>query len=98
MGLRATSLFARGGTDVRVCRAAARGMPEPHRRLKGFGKLAKFLRLEESAGCVKLLDDPQIRDLLELAAASARVPFASSGKGSFTIRSISVKQRPRRAG
>ncbi|MCK6476428.1 MAG: hypothetical protein L6Q35_06320 [Phycisphaerales bacterium] len=81
-----------------LCFLQAAGLPDPHQRLKAFGKLVKFLRLEPAAGGVKLLDDPQIRDLLELAAASAKVPFASSGKGSFTLRSISVRQRPRRGG
>ncbi|GMV26305.1 MAG: hypothetical protein AMXMBFR58_23360 [Phycisphaerae bacterium] len=81
-----------------LCFLQGSGLPDPHQRLKAFGKLVKFLRLEPETGGVKRLDDPQIRDLLELAAASAKVPFASSGKGAFTIRSISAKQRPRRAG
>jgi hypothetical protein len=81
-----------------LCFLQGAGLPDPHKRLKAFGKLVKFLRLEDSAGGVRLFDDPQVRELIDLAAATAKVPFAASGKGSFTIRSVSAKQRPRRSG
>jgi hypothetical protein len=44
------------------------------------------------------LDQPAVRDLLELALAQEEQPFDRRAAGRLIIKSISVKQRPRRPG
>jgi hypothetical protein len=71
---------------------ANRGLYDPHKVLKGSGKQVRYIRLETAAA----LDDPAIRDLIELAVDNAKMPLDPSGKGRMVIRAIAVKQRPRR--
>ena len=41
---------------------------------------------------------PAIVAMMESAMEVAKVPFAEQGKGRLVIKSVSAKQRPRRAG
>jgi hypothetical protein len=67
-------------------------MPDPHRLLHGSGNQNRFVRLDSVAN----LNRPEIRELLDAAAAQADPPFVTRGGGKLIIRSISEKQRPRR--
>ncbi len=78
---------------VSVCFLQGAGLPDPEKRLKGSGNVARHIRLES----VKDLDDPVVLDLIDIALASARVRFNKKQKRKLIIKSISAKQRPRRA-
>jgi hypothetical protein len=69
------------------------GLPDPNKLLKGSGKQVRSIRLES----VDVLDEPAVLALIDVAAARLGLePGAGSGK--IVIKSISEKQRPRRAG
>lgn len=70
----------------------AKGLSDPKKLLKGSGSVAKHIVLETP----EMLDDPAVLRLMEEAAATARVPFAADGEHKLVIKSVSVKQRPRR--
>jgi hypothetical protein len=70
----------------------AKGLPDPHRILKGTGNVAKHVVLDSPES----LSDPAIEALMREAVARARVPFSRDGKYRLIIKSISAKQRPRR--
>lgn len=78
---------------VSICFLQGAGLPDPEKRLKGSGNVARHIRLES----VKDLDDPVVLDLIDIALASARVPLNKKQKRRLIIKSISAKQRPRRA-
>jgi hypothetical protein len=67
-------------------------LPDPKRRLQGSGHVARHVRLTK----LSVLDDPEIVSLMNTATARAKVPMDPKKKGSLVIRSVSVKQRPRR--
>ncbi len=68
-------------------------VPDPKRILLGSGKQNRFIRLATAAA----LDERDVRALISAAVAVARAPLPTSGRGTLVIRSISAKQRPRRA-
>ena len=72
----------------------ARGLPDPHRLLKGSGNVVKHIVLPSPA----MLDDPEIAALMAEGVARAKVPFAAGNPHRLIIKSISAKQRPRRPG
>lgn len=67
--------------------------PHPHKRLKGSGKQVRNILIES----VPVLEDPVVIELLEVAAARSGMR-SGTGAGKIIIKSISAKQRPRRAG
>jgi hypothetical protein len=67
-------------------------LPDPQRILLGEGKQNRFIRLESAA----TLAEPAVVALLRAAVAQARTPLPTSGRGRTIIKSVSVKQRPRR--
>jgi hypothetical protein len=67
-------------------------LPDPHKILLGSGRQNRFVRLESAA----TLCDPNVKALLAAAADQARNPLQATGKGYTMIKSVSVKQRPRR--
>lgn len=67
-------------------------LPDPHRLLQGSGSQNRFLRLDSA----KILDRPEVEDLLHAAVDYGKNPLPGSGRGELIIRSISAKQRPRR--
>lgn len=69
-----------------------KGLPDPHRLLKGSGNVAKHVVLTSP----EMLNDPDIRALMEEAVARAKVPFDRANPHRLIIKSISEKQRPRR--
>jgi len=77
---------------VSVCFLQGAGLPDPEKRLKGSGNVARHIRLDS----VKDLDDPVVLDLIDNALASAKVRFNKKQKRKLVIKSISAKKRPRR--
>jgi hypothetical protein len=70
----------------------ARGLPDPHRVLKGNGNVVKHVVLPSPDA----LNQPEIQALMHEAVARARVPFNLQNRHRLIIKSISLKQRPRR--
>lgn len=68
-------------------------LPDPDKLLQGSGSQNRFIRLESAATLTK----PAVEALLRAAAAQAKTPLPSSGRGQTIIKSISAKQRPRRS-
>lgn len=69
-------------------------LADPARRLKGSGARIRHIVLENGAAT---LAEPAVQDLIQQAIAAADPPLPQSGKGKIIIKSISAKQRPRRA-
>ena len=67
-------------------------LADPHKLLIGSGKQNRFLRFDSA----KVLERPEVLDLLRAAAAYGKNGLPASGRGKLIIRSISAKQRPRR--
>jgi hypothetical protein len=65
---------------------------DPEGLLHGSGNVVRHIRLSSPAD----LKRPDIRELIETALESARVPFDPEARGKLIVRSISAKQRPRR--
>jgi hypothetical protein len=72
--------------------AKGAGLPDPHQRLAGSGNVVRHVVLSD----VKVLDDPQIRRLMELALERADASLQTGTRGAIVIKSISARQRPRR--
>lgn len=67
-------------------------LPDPRGILLGSGTQNRFIRLKSAA----TLAEPAVVALLRAAAARAQTPLPASGRGRTIIKSVSVKQRPRR--
>ena len=85
------SIAARAN-GVGLCFLHGAQVPDPKKLLLGSGKQNRFIRLK-SAG---MLSHPDIEALVAAAIDRAKPPLPASGRGKLIIRSISVKQRPRR--
>ena|SRR5215207_260029 len=68
-------------------------LPDPDHVLLGSGKQNRFVRLQSAA----TLTEPAVELLLREAIARAKSPLPRTGRGYTIIKSVSVKQRPRRA-
>jgi hypothetical protein len=68
------------------------GLPDPHRRLQGSGSVVRHVVLGE----VAMLDDPQIRALMQHALDRSGASLRAGPRGALVIKSISARQRPRR--
>ena len=68
-------------------------LPDPQRVLLGSGKQNRFVRLASAATLAR----PEVEDLLHAAASQAKTPLPATGGGYLMIKSVSAKQRPRRA-
>jgi len=67
-------------------------LSDPDGILLGSGKQNRFIRLEDS----RTLFRPAIESLLRAAICQARTPLPASGRGYTIVKSVAVKQRPRR--
>jgi len=83
---------AANGVGLSFYRGAT--LPDPHGILQGSGRQNRFIRLESAA----VLARPEVEALLAAAVRQAPRPLPSGGRGTVVIRSVSAKQRPRRAG
>jgi hypothetical protein len=70
------------------------GLPDPHRLLKGSGKVVRHIVIEGADN----LDKPEIEELIASALERARTPFDGLGRRRLVIKSVSEVQRPRRPG
>jgi hypothetical protein len=70
-----------------------KGLPDPERRLQGSGNQARHIRVDS----LDLFSDPAIGALMEEAVARAVVRFDAGNRHNLIIKSVSAKQRPRRA-
>ena len=67
-------------------------LPDPHILLKGSGKQGRHILLEDAAALAR----PAVAALLRAAIHQAKSPLPTTGHGYTVIKSVSVKQRPRR--
>lgn len=84
--------MAAGANGIGLCFIRGASLPDPKKLLLGSGNQTRFIRLE-SAG---VLARPEVEALLDTAIAAAKTPLSATGRGMLIIRSVSVKQRPRR--
>jgi len=68
------------------------GLADPHKRLQGSGNVVRHVVLTE----ISVLDDPQIRELMQQARARSGASLQTGKRGPIVIKSISARQRPRR--
>jgi hypothetical protein len=78
---------------VSLCFLQGAGLPDPQGLLRGSGNVVRSIRLESAA----TLDRADVRQLIKSAIERAKVPFDPRGAHQLIIRSVSAKQRPRRA-
>lgn len=69
-----------------------KSLPDPHKILQGSGNQVRWIRLEGPATLLR----PEVEALLKAAVDQAKHPLPTE-KGYTVIKSISAKQRPRRA-
>jgi hypothetical protein len=84
---------------VSLCFLQGVALPDPARRLQGSGNVVRFIRLYDAGKPdPKTLNDPEVRALVNLALNRAKVLMPKASRRMMIIKSISVKQRPRRPG
>ena len=84
--------IAAGASGVGLCFIWGATLPDPAGILLGSGKQTRFVRLPSAS----VLAEPAVARLITAAVAQSRVPLPARGRGRLIIRSVSVKQRPRR--
>jgi hypothetical protein len=67
-------------------------LPDPTKRLRGSGNVVRHVVLED----IGIFDEPDLRRLLDVALARAKVTLDANQKRRLIIKAISAKQRPRR--
>jgi hypothetical protein len=78
---------------VTLCFLKGAKFPDPKKLLRGSGNIVRNIRLQSPAH----LDEPDVKDFINLAISAATPPFPREGGQQRTvIKSISAKQRPRR--
>ena len=70
-----------------------RSLADPDNLLQGSGKQGAFIRIEDA----ETLDDPKVKQLIERAVKRQKPTFSLKGRGYTVVKSVSAKQRPRRA-
>jgi hypothetical protein len=78
---------------VSLCFLQGAGLPDPKGLLKGSGNVVRNIRLETA----ETLDEAGVRTLMKAALEHARVPMTAKSAHRLIIKSVSAKQRPRRA-
>ena len=77
---------------VTLCFLWGKGLPDPHKMLKGDGSRVRNLRLHAP----EAFDDPRIQALIDAALDLTNWPIDPRAEQCLVIKSISAKQRPRR--
>jgi hypothetical protein len=67
-------------------------LPDPTKRLCGSGNVVRHIVLED----VAIFDEPDVKKLVDVALARAKVPLDPKQPRRMIIKSTSAKQRPRR--
>ena len=70
-----------------------RSLPDPDKLLQGSGKQGAFVRLDD----LSVLDEPGVKALIDASVKQAEPPLSARGRGYTIVKSVSAKQRPRRA-
>jgi hypothetical protein len=78
---------------VSLCFIYGATLPDPDGILQGGGNQTRFVRLESAA----TLAEPPVVALIRAAKAQADPPLRSTGRRVTIVRSVSAKQRARRA-
>lgn len=78
---------------VGLCFIRGASLRDPNGILQGSGHQTRFIRLESA----DVLARPEVEALIAAAAAQAKTPLRPAGRGALIIRSVSRKQRPRKA-
>jgi hypothetical protein len=82
---------------VSLCFLQGAALPDPAKRLEGSGNVVRNIKLFHAGRPdAKVLDDPEVLSLINVALNRAKVPMRASARRKPIIRSISAKQRPRR--
>jgi len=82
---------------VTLCFLQGAGLPDPTQRLRGSGNVVRNIRLYDAGQPdAKVLDDPEVRALMNVALNRAKVPMPAGARRKLVIRAISAKQKPRR--
>jgi hypothetical protein len=82
---------------VTLCFLQGAGLPDPAKRLQGSGNVVRNIRLYNMGEPdAKVLDDPEVLALMNLALNRAKVPMPAGARRKLIIRAVSAKQRPRR--
>jgi hypothetical protein len=84
--------IAAQASGVSLCFLQGAGLPDPTKRLRGSGNVVRNIPLESVAA----LDEPDVRALIDVALARAKVRMDPAAKHQLIIKSVSAKQRPRR--
>ena len=74
-----------------LCFLQGARLPDPHKLLRGNGNVVRNIHLESADG----LDDPNVRQLIDIALNRAKTRIPVDGSHRLIIKSISAKQRPR---
>ena len=77
---------------IGLCFIQGKGLPDPAKRLQGKGNQVRWIRLDP----LSTLDEPEVRELINVALNRAKVPIDPKQKRRMVVRSVSKKQRPRR--
>jgi hypothetical protein len=67
-------------------------LSDPAKRLRGSGNVVRHIVIED----ISLFDEPDVRALMNVAMARAKVPLDPKQRRRLIIKSVSPKQRPRR--
>jgi hypothetical protein len=78
---------------IALCFLQGAKLPDPKKILRGSGNVVRNIRLESAA----TLDRPEVRELVKVALHRAKSPIPKDGEHRLIIKSVSKKQRPRRA-
>lgn len=70
-----------------------RSLADPDNLLQGSGNQGAFIRIENA----QTLDDPKVKQLIERCVKRQKPTFSLKGRGYTVVKSVSAKQRPRRA-
>jgi hypothetical protein len=84
--------LAANSKGIGLCFIYGATLPDPDKVLSGSGNQTRFVRLPNA----RTLAEPAVAALIRSAVAEADPPLRRSGRGTLIIRSVSVKQRPRR--
>jgi hypothetical protein len=74
--------------------AAGASLNDPTNRLAGAGKNVRSIRVDR----LELLDEPDVRALIDEAVARSSTPLDRTAPNRLIIRAASAKRRPRRPG
>lgn len=84
--------IAAAANGVRLFFLNGASLPDPKKLLLGSGAQVRSIRVESATK----LSHPDVEALIAAAIDQAKVPLPARRKGKLIIRSVSVKQRPRR--